>query len=94
MKYISQTAAPRALAAALALTLGGAMVQAHPGHGLHDASAAHILTSPYHLAILAASGAALLLAARLIQRRLPRRLVQVAGFAALAAVAVLWAWRG
>ena len=59
MKYLSQTLARRTFAAALAFTLGGAMAEAHPGHDLQDASATHILTSPYHLAVLALSGAAL-----------------------------------
>jgi peptidoglycan/LPS O-acetylase OafA/YrhL len=88
-----QSFAARPFAAALALALGSAMAQAHPGHGLHDASATHILTSPYHLAVLALSGAALLLVARFVQRRLPRRVLQGAGLAALATATVLWGMR-
>ena len=93
MKHPSKTAAPRSLAAALLLNLGGALAHAHPGHGLDDASAAHILTSPYHLTVLALSGAALLLVARFVPRRLPRRLLQGAGIAAAAAALVLWGSR-
>jgi uncharacterized membrane protein len=91
MKQPSFAASP--LAAALAFALGSAMAQAHPGHGLHDASATHILTSPYHLAVLALSGAVLLLVARFVQRRLPRRLLQGAGLAALAVATVIWGVR-
>jgi hypothetical protein len=88
-----QSTAARTLAPAVVLALGGALAQAHPGHGLHDASATHILTSPYHLAVLTCSGAVLLLVARFVQRRLPRRLLQGAGLAALAVATVLWGLR-
>ena len=93
MKHPSNTATPRALATALLLHMGGALAQAHPGHGLGDASAAHILTSPYHLAILALTGATLLLVARFVPRRPPRRLLQGAGLVAAAAALVLWGSR-
>ena len=92
MKLLLQRLSPCPLATALAFALGGALAHAHPGHGLSDASATHILTSPHHLAVLAISGAALCLLARFVQRRWPRRLLQGAGLAALATATVLWGW--
>ena len=74
-------------AATFALALSA---QAHPGHSLGDHGALHAVTSPYHLAILAASGAALWFAGRLVQRALPRRALQFTGGAALVTAAVLW----
>ena len=93
MKPISKSTAFGSFATAAAVVLGGAIAQAHPGHSLHDASATHILTSPYHLAILASGGALLWFAARFIQRRLPRRLLQGAGLVAIATATVLWGLR-
>ena len=78
-------------AAALALTTGFA--QAHPGHALHDANASHLLTSPDHLAVLALGGAAAWFGARWVERRLPRRALQIFGIVAIAAAAVLWGIR-
>ena len=72
------------------LALGAASAHAHPGHGARDASALHMLSSPYHLAVLALSGAVLLLAGRFARRQLPRRVLQGAGLAALGAATALW----
>ena len=68
-------------------------VQAHPGHALRDASSAHLLTNPDHLAVLVLGGAAAWFGARWIERRLPRRLLQICGVAAVATAAVLWGIR-
>ena len=76
--------------ATLALLAIAPAAQAHPGHNLQDASTLHLITSPYHLAVLALMGTALLLAGRFIQRRLPRRVVQGLGVMALFAAALLW----
>ena len=38
---------------------------AHPGHGLLDHGAAHAITSPYHLVILAALGIAMIAVAQI-----------------------------
>ena len=80
--------------AAILSALMPALAHAHPGHDLREASASHLLTSPDHLAMLASSGLILWFAASWVQRRLPRRLLQFAGVAALAAAAVLWGARG
>ena len=77
--------------ATFALATG--LAQAHPGHALPDASSAHLLTSPDHLAVLAVGGAAAWFGARWIERRLPRRLLQIFGVAAVTAAAVLWGIR-
>lgn len=65
------------------------LAQAHPGHALRDASSAHLLTSPDHLAMLAMGGVVAWFGARWIERRLPRRLLQICGVAAVATAAVL-----
>ena len=77
-------------AATFALAL---CAQAHPGHSLGDHGALHAVASPYHLAILAASGAALWFAGRFVQRHLPRRALQFTGLATILAAAVLWGVR-
>ena len=81
LRFLTATAATFALALS---------AQAHPGHALADHGALHAVTSPYHLAILAVSGATLWFAGRLVQRALPRRALQITGGAALVTAAVLW----
>jgi hypothetical protein len=66
---------------------------AHPGHSLGEHGATHIVTSPYHLTVLALGGAVLWLAGRLVQRQLPRRLLQSAGIAAVLTAALIWGVR-
>ena len=90
MKRFALSLGSRTLAAPLAFALGGALAQGHPGHGLQEASTAHLLTSPYHLAVLVMAGAGLLFAGRFVQRRLPRRVLQGAGFTALVGAFLLW----
>jgi hypothetical protein len=63
---------------------------AHPGHNLSDVNAQHLLTSPDHLAVLALGGLGLWFAARFVQRRLPRKLLQGLGLLALVTAVVLW----
>jgi len=83
---------PRIQSAAAALLFASlAAATAHPGHPLSEHGAAHVVTSPYHLAVLALTGVGLLAASRLVQRRVPRRFLQGAGFAALVLTAALWA---
>ena len=67
-----------------------AAAQAHPGHSWSEAGSSHLLTSPDHLAVLAAVGCVSWIAALWVSRRLPRRLLQCAGVGAVAAAAVLW----
>lgn len=54
---------------------------AHPGHGLGDHGAAHVITSPYHVATLAIAGVALWLTGRFVQRQSVRRVLQGSGLA-------------
>lgn len=63
---------------------------AHPGHGLGEHGAAHVMTSPYHLAILAGTGLALWFGARFVQSQLPRRILQTAGVVAVLTAAAIW----
>ncbi len=79
---------PTAAAFAIALS-----AQAHPGHDWHDADARHLLTSPDHFALLALGGTLMWFGARLVQRRWPRRLMQVTGATACVLAAVLWGFR-
>lgn len=83
----------RSHAAALALTATVLSARAHPGHSLSEASPAHMVTSPYHLATLALAGLGMFAAARLVQRVWARRALQVGGGLAFAAVLVLWGLR-
>jgi len=83
----------RALILGYGYWLSAISVSAHPGHGLGEHGAMHILSSPYHLAALALGGIALWLIGRFVQRQLPRRLLQGAGVLALLASAVLWGLR-
>ena len=81
------------IAGALALLATSLSARAHPGHSLHDASTAHLLTSPNHLAVLALGGVVFFTAGYFIQRRLPRRLLQGCGLAAVLAAVVGWGLR-
>ena len=67
--------------------------RAHPGHSLLDGTAAHIVTSPYHLAALAGGGLLLVGAGWSIKRQTPRRFVQYVGVVAMAAAVLLWGLR-
>jgi hypothetical protein len=79
--------------ATLAQALFAASTYAHPGHSLGERGPWHVVSSPYHLLVLALTGAGLWLAGRLVERRLPRRLLQGAGLGALCLAALLWDWR-
>lgn len=81
------------LACLVALSASLANVHAHPGHRLGEHGASHIVTSPYHLAMLGLTGVALYVVSRFVQRRLPRRLLQGAALAALVLTAALWGMR-
>jgi hypothetical protein len=72
------------------LAISALSLFAHPGHDLGAYGAKHVITSPYHLAILATAGLILCAAARFIQHRISRRCVQITGAVALVAAAVLW----
>lgn len=63
---------------------------AHPGHDLTESSATHILTSPYHIMVLALGGAVLWFAGTQVQRRLPARVLSALGVVMLVGAVVLW----
>ncbi|MCD6049776.1 MAG: hypothetical protein K0Q55_1179 [Verrucomicrobia bacterium] len=63
---------------------------AHPGHDLSQASAKHILTSPYHIMVLALAGAACWFAGTQVQRRIPARVLSTLGLVMLVGAIVLW----
>jgi peptidoglycan/LPS O-acetylase OafA/YrhL len=81
------------LVAYFTLVLGAMLpmaASAHPGHDLSQASATHILTSPYHIMMLALGGAALWFAGSQVQRRLPARVLSFAGLLMMAGAVLLW----
>ena len=78
---------------ALVLACSVLSTTAHPGHSLGEHGPLHVVTSPYHLAMLALAGGALLVASRFVHRRWPRRLLQGAGIAAFLAIALVWGIR-
>jgi hypothetical protein len=65
-------------------------LQAHPGHGWLDRGLGHTLSSPFHLVVLALTGATLLGGAHLIRQRIPRRALQGLGTVVLLVSFVLW----
>ncbi|MBI5774111.1 MAG: hypothetical protein HZA89_10260 [Verrucomicrobia bacterium] len=77
------TRTQRLVAVFLALFVCAPLADAHPGHSLSEATPAHLLTSPDHLAALVLIGAAMCLWAQLVNRRLPRRALQFAGSIAI-----------
>ena len=78
---------------ALALVCFVLSATAHPGHSLGEHGPLHVITSPYHLAMLALAGGALLVASRFVQSRWPRCVLQGAGIAAFLTVALVWGIR-
>jgi hypothetical protein len=64
---------------------------AHPGHGLLEHGAAHVITSPYHLMILATMGVAMIAIARIVRSRSAQRNMRIAGVGAVIAAGLLCA---
>jgi hydrogenase/urease accessory protein HupE len=73
-----------------ALLLTPAALLAHPGHALHEAGPAHLVTSPDHLAMLVAIGAGLILCGQIFRRRVPRLVLRSCGVLTLAGAIALW----
>lgn len=76
-------------AGVLAILAAVSSAQAHPGHSLSESKAAHVLSSPYHLAILALGGALMIASAQLVRRDASRRLLLHGGAVALMGAVVL-----
>ena len=81
----------RAFAVVSFLMMSVLSLWAHPGHELGAYGTKHVMTSPYHLGVLAVSGLILFWAARFIQYRVSRRCAQMAGLVAVVTAGVLWA---
>ena len=77
------------LSAALLVIVQSA--EAHPGHGLLEHGAAHVITSPYHLVILAAMGVAMIAVAQIVHSRSAQRCLRIAGVGAVIAAGLLCA---
>lgn len=78
------------LTAAAAVLLFTLPLQAHPGHGLLDGGAAHLLASPYHLTAIILTGIGLLTGAQFVRQRMPRHALRVTGLVALAGAVIIW----
>lgn len=77
----------------IALLIGGLLplaASAHPGHDITQASATHILTSPYHIMMLALGGAAFWWAGTQVQRRVPARVLSGVGLLMMVGAVLLW----
>ena len=61
------------------------LLQAHPGHALHDSSAVHVLSSPYHLLCLGLAGIICFVAAWFTAHRPWRRALITTGSCLFAA---------
>jgi hypothetical protein len=64
---------------------------AHPGHGLLDHGAAHMITSPYHLVILGALGVAMIAVAQIVRTGSVQRFLRIGGVGAVLAAGLLCA---
>src|SRR5947207_12067827 len=62
---------------------------AHPGHDLGAYGTKHIVTSPYHLAVLAGGGLLICWGARFLRHRVSRHCAQSAGVVAMLAAVLL-----
>jgi hypothetical protein len=83
---------------AVCLGLATVTAGAHPGHGLSEANASHVLTSPYHLAVVAGclvtAALTLFAGAKVVQHPAARRTLQItAACAMLAAAVTALIWR-
>lgn len=74
--------------ACVALLPGAAF--AHPGHDLTSMGPVHVVTSPYHIMVLAFGGSLLWWAGSQVQRRMPARALSFAGASMMAGAIVLW----
>ena len=74
----------------MAAVLCARLAHAHPGHSMKSAEVSHLLTSPYHLAVLALAGVGFILGGTLIQRKLPRQILRGGGALALGSAALIW----
>jgi len=88
IQSLNPARATRFFVAAL-FALSASPLHAHPGHPIGDQGVSHVISSPYHLSILAALGLALWLGAWFVQRQGARRLLQAGGIAALLVAFVL-----
>ena len=91
MKKLTRTLPVKTLTAATALLATNTSVFAHPGHPLVAEPFEHLLTSPFHLLVLALGGGVLLLGARFAQQLATKRRLQFTGVATLGIAIVLTA---
>jgi hypothetical protein len=92
--FIVSKSISRLSAATLPVVLGPMATlnaSAHPGHGLHEESVTHALTSPYHLLALALIGSGLLLGAVFVKCLAARRTMQITGAAAVVVAGLTFA---
>ena len=70
------------------------LAHGHPGHGLLDQGTSHLITSPYHLLVLLASGLLLAAAARFVRSCRLQWLMRATGAAFLLLAAAFWTLGG
>ena len=75
---------------AIGYLLSAISSDAHPGHDLFERGAAHALTSPFHLLVLALIGAGLFLAAKFIRSPKIQILARVTGVATVLLSILAW----
>ncbi|MDX1953788.1 MAG: hypothetical protein SFY81_16585 [Verrucomicrobiota bacterium] len=86
----SHCASPRFLPGVLLLTLLSVTSQAHPGHDMLDHGPAHLVSSPYHLAVLSLTAIMLFAVAQFTRRPAVRRTLRFSAAVILLAATVLW----
>ena len=76
-------------AATIIATMFALPAFAHPGHSLTDASATHLLASPFHLTTLAVIGGGIFLGARFVRGSAARKVMQLTGVVLLLTIVTL-----
>ena len=92
-RFVSARHSRWGLALLALMCVGRGIGMAHPGHGLADEGALHLVASPYHLSILTATGLALFVLGRALRHSMARRALQFGGVATLVCAAILWGTR-
>ena len=72
------------------LPLALVLASAHPGHDLMEQGAGHVVSSPYHLFVLAAVAVVTLGVAQMMHSTTAKKYLRLAGAAALVAVGAMW----
>ena len=91
MNQFTKLFSSRVFLFAVAVLAPAKTANAHPGHHLLEQGPAHVITSPYHLLMLATMGVAVLAAAQMVRSRWTQQFLRIAGLVAVIAAGVLCA---